>query len=218
MAAVCWKKSRQATSVDIHLFLSLKMTKEAISLCALNKTLNRVESKLQTIEARFIVLDSSIQKLSEKFGLWSTDLEHQIDQDEMWTSLLEDRFTSVEVNLFYSYICETIHCLHSHVVKRLPDLARGLPTLSSILRRKAKNPRIRLALETALEKLGLHEGEVNALCVFFITHSRDACYYPARQREGYTKDICSMINSVVKNQLLQRSLLCAVQVVENSKV
>nr|XP_008104550.1 PREDICTED: single-pass membrane and coiled-coil domain-containing protein 1 isoform X2 [Anolis carolinensis] len=73
------------------------MTKEAISLCALNKTLNRVESTLQTIEARFIVLDSSIQKLSEKFGLWSTDLEHQIDQDEMWTSLLEDRFTSVEL-------------------------------------------------------------------------------------------------------------------------
>ncbi|XP_042312275.1 single-pass membrane and coiled-coil domain-containing protein 1 [Sceloporus undulatus] len=194
------------------------MTREAISLSALNKTLNRVENKLQTVEAQFTVLDSSIQKLSEKFEFWSNALDHQIDQNEMWTSLLEDRFTSVEVNLFYSYICETIHCLHSQVLRRLPDLARGLPTLSSVLRRKGKNPRIKLALEAALEKLGLHEQDVKILCAFFITHSHDACYYPASQRQGYTKDVCSMISSVVQNQLLQQSLLCAVHVVENSKV
>ncbi|XP_062988361.1 single-pass membrane and coiled-coil domain-containing protein 1 isoform X2 [Elgaria multicarinata webbii] len=176
----------------------------------------RVENKLQTIEAQFTVLDTSIRKLSEKFEFRRTVLEHQMDQDEVWASLLDDRFTSGEVNLIYSYICETIHCLHSQVVKQLPDLARALPTLSSVLKRKGKSQRIRLAWESALEKLGLQEGDAKALCTFFITHSSDACYYPANQRQDYTKDIGSVINKV-KNQLLQHSLLCAVQVVENSK-
>ncbi|KAF7243209.1 Single-pass membrane and coiled-coil domain-containing protein 1 [Varanus komodoensis] len=188
------------------------MTREAISLCALNKTLNRVENKLQNIEAQFTVLDSNIQKLSEKFEFRTTALEHQMDQDEMWTSLLEDRFTSVEVNLLYSYVCETIHCLHSQVVKMLPDLARALPTLTSILRRKGKNQRIRLAWESALEMLGLQEGDVKALCAFFITHSYEACYYSANQRQEYAKDVSSFIKKVAKNQLLQHSLLCAVHV------
>ncbi|KAK9401080.1 single-pass membrane and coiled-coil domain-containing protein 1 [Crotalus adamanteus] len=87
------------------------MAKESLSLCVLNKTLNRIENKLQTIKSQYIVLDSGIQKLSEKFDFWNTVLE----QDVMWTSLLEDRFNSVEINLFYSYICETIQCLHSQV-------------------------------------------------------------------------------------------------------
>uniref|UniRef100_A0A6J0T440 Single-pass membrane and coiled-coil domain-containing protein 1 n=1 Tax=Pogona vitticeps TaxID=103695 RepID=A0A6J0T440_9SAUR len=194
------------------------MSREAISLCALNKTLNRVENKLQCIDAQFTVLDSNIQKLSEKFDFRSTALEHQMDQDEMWASLLEDRFTSVEVNLFYSYICETINCLHSQLTKMLPDLARVLPTLTSVLRRKRKNPRIQMAWESALEILGLQEGDVKALCAFFITHSFNACYYPANQRQSYTKDINSMIREVVKNQILQRSLLHAVSVVERGKL
>ncbi|XP_054839466.1 single-pass membrane and coiled-coil domain-containing protein 1 isoform X3 [Eublepharis macularius] len=100
----------------------MKMSREAISLCALNKTLNRVEHKLQNIKAQFTVLDSSIQKLSENFECQSTTLENQMDQNEIWISLLEDRFTSVEINLFYSYICETIHYLHSQVLEKLPDL------------------------------------------------------------------------------------------------
>ncbi|XP_061492611.1 single-pass membrane and coiled-coil domain-containing protein 1 [Rhineura floridana] len=193
------------------------MARQAISLCALNKTLNRVENKLQTIEAQFTLLDSSIQKLSEKFVFRNTAMEHQMDQDEMWASLLEDRFTSVEVNLFYSYICETICCLRSQVIEILPDLARALPTLSSILRRKDRNQRITLAWESVLKKLGLQEGDVKVFCAFFITHSYEACYYPANQRQEYTNDISSLINKVVKNQLLQRSLLSAIHVVQNRK-
>ncbi|KAJ7324960.1 hypothetical protein JRQ81_017980 [Phrynocephalus forsythii] len=194
------------------------MAREAISLCALTKTLNRVEDKLQSIDAQFTVLDSHIQKLSEKFHFCSTALEHQMDQDEMWASLLEDRFTSVEVNLFYSYVCETILCLHSQVTKMIPDLARALPTLSSVLRRKNKNSRIQLAWESALEIIGLQEGDVKALVAFFITHSFSACYYPVNQRQSYTKDINSMISKVVKNEILQHSLLCAVSVVERGQL
>ncbi|XP_077786114.1 single-pass membrane and coiled-coil domain-containing protein 1 [Podarcis muralis] len=193
------------------------MAREAISLCALNKTLNRVENKLQALEGQFTVLDSSIQKLTEKFAFRTTVMEHQFDQDEMWSSLLEDRFSSVEVNLFYSYICETIRCLHSEVVEMLPDLAKALPTLSSVLRRKGRNQRIRLAWESVLEKLGLQEGDVKALCAFFITNCHNACYYPADQRRDYANDISSIINNVVKNPLLQRSLLSAIRVVEYRK-
>uniref|UniRef100_A0A8D0ECJ9 Single-pass membrane protein with coiled-coil domains 1 n=1 Tax=Salvator merianae TaxID=96440 RepID=A0A8D0ECJ9_SALMN len=179
--------------------------------------LNRMENKLQMIEAQFTVLDSNIQKLSEKLEFHSTTLDHQTQLDEMWTSLLEEKFTSVEINLFYSYICETIHYLHSQVVERLPDLSRALPTLSSVLRQKGKSQRIRLAWESSLEILGLQESDVKALCAFFIKHSYDACYYPANQRQEYASDICSIINKVVKNQLFQHSLLCAVHIVNSRR-
>ncbi|XP_025049311.1 single-pass membrane and coiled-coil domain-containing protein 1 isoform X1 [Alligator sinensis] len=198
----------------------MKMTKEAISLHSLNKTLNRIENKLQTLENKFKELDSTLEKLTQKFEIQGTSLEEQVSQDEMWTSLLEDRFTSVEIKLFYSYVSETISCLHNQVTQKLPDLARSLPTLASILRRKSKNQRIRLVWESVLESLGLQEGHVRALCTFFITHSFEAQYYPvysANQRQKYTGDIITMITKVVKNQMLQESLLCAVQVVENGK-
>nr|XP_056705287.1 single-pass membrane and coiled-coil domain-containing protein 1 [Euleptes europaea] len=195
----------------------MKMSREAVSLCALNKTLNRVENKLQCIQAQFIVLDSSMQKLSEKLEFQSTTLGNQKDQNEMWASLLEDRFTSVEANLFYSYVCETIHYLHSQVLEKLPDLVGALPTLSSILRKKGKNQRIRTAWESVLERLGLQEGNVKALCAFFTLYSYDACYYPVNQRQNYSTDISSVITKVVKNQLLQHSLLSAVRMVEDGK-
>lgn len=127
------------------------------------------------------------------------------------------RLTSVEINLFYSYICETIHYLRCQVLEKLPDLVGALPTLSSILRKKGKNQRIRSAWESVLERLGLQEGNVKALCAFFIAHSFDACYCPVNQRQNYSTDISSVITKVVKNQLLQHSLLRAVCLVEDGK-
>uniref|UniRef100_A0A8C5SL38 Single-pass membrane protein with coiled-coil domains 1 n=1 Tax=Laticauda laticaudata TaxID=8630 RepID=A0A8C5SL38_LATLA len=171
--------------------------------------LTRTENKLQTIKSQYIVLDSGIQKLSEKFDFWNMVLE----QDEMWTSL----FNSVEINLFYSYICETIQCLHSQVVESIPDLARVLPTLSSVLKRKNKNKRIKSAWESALETLGLQEEDVKVFCTFFITYSQDANYFPDKLRQDYTQDIQSVVNKVVNNQVLHHSLLCAINVVENKK-
>ncbi|XP_060098121.1 single-pass membrane and coiled-coil domain-containing protein 1 [Heteronotia binoei] len=195
----------------------VKMSREDISLCALNQKLNRVENKLQSIQAQFTVLDYSMQKLSEKFEFQSTTLENQMDQNEMWASLLEDRLTSTEVNLLYSYTCETIHYLRCQVLEKLPDLIGALPTLSSILRKKGKNHRIRSAWESVLERLGLQEGKVKALCTFFIAHSYDACYCPVNQRQNCSTGISSVIRKVVKNQLLQDSLLSAISLVNNGK-
>ncbi|XP_067394716.1 single-pass membrane and coiled-coil domain-containing protein 1 [Emydura macquarii macquarii] len=194
------------------------MTKEAISLHSLKQTLNRVENRLQTLETQFKDLNSTIDKLAQKLEFQGKTLEKQVDQHEMWISLLEDRFTSMEINLFYSYVSEMLCCLHSSVRVKLPDLAGGLPTLASIMRRKDKNKRIRLVWEAVLEMLGLQEGDILTLCTFFIIHCSEAQYYPANQRQMYTSDISTMITKVVKNQILQESLLCAVQVVENGRV
>ncbi|KAL8187679.1 UNVERIFIED_CONTAM: hypothetical protein K2H54_053859 [Gekko kuhli] len=158
-----------------------------------------------------------MQKLSEKFELQSTTLENQMDQNEMWASLLENRLISVEVNFIYSYTCEAIYYLRCQVLEKLPDLAGTLPTLSSILRKKGKNQRIKSAWESVLERLGLQEENVKALCAFFIAHSYDACYCPVNQRKNDSTDISSVLTKVVKNQLLQHSLLSAVFLVENEK-
>ncbi|XP_032661968.1 single-pass membrane and coiled-coil domain-containing protein 1 [Chelonoidis abingdonii] len=195
----------------------MRMTKEAISLHSLNETLNRVENKLQNVEREFKELNSAMEKLTQKLQFQDKTLEKLVGEDEMWISLLEDRFTSVEINLFYSYVSEILCCLHSCVRAKLPDLAGGLPTLASVMRCKGKNQRIRLVWEAVLEMLGMQEGDVSALCTFFIIHCSEARYYPANQRQKYTSDISMMITKVVKNQILQQSLLCAVQVVETRR-
>ncbi|XP_073214793.1 single-pass membrane and coiled-coil domain-containing protein 1 [Lepidochelys kempii] len=176
-----------------------------------------VENRLQIVETQFKELNSAMDKLTQKLQFQDKTLEKQVDEDEMWISLLEDRFTSVEINLFYSYVSEMLCCLHSRVRVKLPDLAGGLPTLASVMRHKGKNQKIRLVWEAVLEMLGLQEGDVLALCTFFIIRCSEAQYYPANQRQKYTSDISTMITKVVKNQILQESLLCAVQVVENGR-
>uniref|UniRef100_A0A8C8R5G0 Single-pass membrane protein with coiled-coil domains 1 n=1 Tax=Pelusios castaneus TaxID=367368 RepID=A0A8C8R5G0_9SAUR len=180
---------------------------------------HRVENRLHTLETQFKDLNSTIDKLTQKLEFQGKTLEKQVDQDEIGFCLhLPGRFTSVEINLFYSYVSETLSCLHSRVRVRLPDLGGGLPTLASIMRRKGKNQRIKLVWEAVLEMLGLQEGDILALCTFFITHGSEAQYYPANQRQTYTSDISMMISKVVKNEILRESLLRAVQVVENGRV
>ncbi|XP_074860102.1 single-pass membrane and coiled-coil domain-containing protein 1 isoform X2 [Carettochelys insculpta] len=195
----------------------MKMTKEAVSLHSLNETLNRVENRLQTLESQFKELNSAMEKLTQKLQFQGKTLEKQVDQDELWISLLEDRFTSVEINLFYSYVSEMLCYLHSCVRVKLPDLAGSLPTLASVMRRKDKNQKIKLVWEAMLEMLGLQDRDVLALCTFLLIHCSEAQYYPANQRQKYTRDISTMVTKVVKNQILRESLLCAVQVVENDR-
>ncbi|XP_009283287.1 PREDICTED: single-pass membrane and coiled-coil domain-containing protein 1 [Aptenodytes forsteri] len=60
------------------------MAKARISLRSLNETLNRVETKLQTLEAQFTGLDSSLQKLAQKFELQAKMLEKEMSQDALW--------------------------------------------------------------------------------------------------------------------------------------
>ncbi|XP_072469764.1 single-pass membrane and coiled-coil domain-containing protein 1 [Notamacropus eugenii] len=195
----------------------MKMTSETRSLHPLKEAMKRVEKKLQTLETQFEELDSAMENLTQKFEHHRKSLESQAVQDEMWTAVLEIKFTSLELNIFYSYISETLHYLHSQVLEKLPDLERGLPTLATVLKRKNNNKRIRVVWETVLEALGLQEEDVKVFCTFFIAHSSKAEYYSANLRRMYICDATPIITNMVKNQVLQNSLLHAVQIIENKK-
>ena len=99
------------------------------------------------------------------------------------------RFTSMELNILYSYVIEVLVHLHTCVLEKLPDLVRSLPTLASILRRKVKNKRIRVVWESVLEEHGLQEGDITALCIFFVAHGNKAEHYIAKVRQMYIRDI-----------------------------
>ncbi|XP_044522652.1 single-pass membrane and coiled-coil domain-containing protein 1 [Gracilinanus agilis] len=195
----------------------MKMTSEASSLHPLKEAMKRVENKLQTLKTEFEELDSAMENLTKKFEFHRKTLASQTVQDEMWTAVLEIKFTSLELNIFYSYIIETLHYLHSQVLEKLPDLARGLPTLATVLKRKNNNKQIRVVWETVLEALGLQEEDVKAFCTFFIAHSSKAEYYSANLRQLYIPDATPIITNMVKNQVLKNSLLHAVQVIEKKK-
>uniref|UniRef100_A0A8C5KAS6 Single-pass membrane protein with coiled-coil domains 1 n=1 Tax=Jaculus jaculus TaxID=51337 RepID=A0A8C5KAS6_JACJA len=126
-------------------------------------------------------------------------------------------FTSMELNILYSYVIEALVCLHTHVLEKLPDLVRGLPTLASVLRQQVKNRRVRVAWESVLSECGLQAGDVTALCTFFIAHGNKAEYYAAKVRHMYIRDVTLMITNMVKNQALQDGLLKALQVTEKGK-
>ncbi|XP_011384222.1 single-pass membrane and coiled-coil domain-containing protein 1 [Pteropus vampyrus] len=187
------------------------------TLISLKEAIKRVDHKLQFLEAQFKELDFTKNNLTQKFEHHSKTLASQAAQDELWTAVLALKFTSVELNILYSYVIEVLICLHTHVLEKLPDLVRGLPTLASVLRRKVKNKRIRVVWESVLEECGLQEGDITALCTFFIAHGYKAEHYNARVRQMYIRDVTFMITNMVKNQALQDGLLKAVQVIEKGK-
>ncbi|XP_054556459.1 WD repeat-containing protein 53 isoform X3 [Talpa occidentalis] len=173
--------------------------------------------KLQALEAQFKELDFIKDDLTQKFEHHSKTLASQSTQDELWTAVLALKFTSMELNILYSYVIEVLICLHTHVLEKLPDLVKGLPTLASVLRRKVKNKRIRVVWESVLEEYGLQEEDITVLCTFFIAHGNKAEHYAAKVREMYIRDVTFMITNMVKNQALQHGLLRAVQVIEKGK-
>ncbi|EHA97831.1 hypothetical protein GW7_00065 [Heterocephalus glaber] len=178
---------------------------------------SRVDHKLQGLEAQFKELDITKDNLTQKFENHSKILASQAAQDELWTAVLALRFTSVELNILYSYVIEVLICLHTRVLEKLPDLRRSLPTFTSVLRRKVKNQRIRVAWESVLEEIGLQEGDAAALCAFFLAHGSEADHYAASVRRTYVRDVTFMITSMVKHWALRDGLLRAVQVVEKGK-
>ncbi|XP_043926843.1 single-pass membrane and coiled-coil domain-containing protein 1 [Protopterus annectens] len=184
------------------------------ALRLLGKTLTRLEQRLHALNVQFKQLDRTAENLLQRFEAHSESLAKQAGQDEMWSSLLEDRFTITEVNLFYSYVVDCLCYLHKRILEKVPDLVNGLPTLASVLKRKAKNPRIGAAWDASLQATGLQSCNVQTLCTFFVTHSYEAEYYTVSQRKMYATDLQTMIKRVVKNQILQDSLLCAVRLVE----
>ncbi|XP_040105853.1 single-pass membrane and coiled-coil domain-containing protein 1 isoform X2 [Oryx dammah] len=180
-------------------------------------TSRKVDHKLQALEAHFKELDFIKDNLTQKFEDHSKTLANQGAQDELWTAVLSLKFTSMELNILYSYVIEVLVHLHTCVLEKLPDLVRSLPTLASILRRKVKNKRIRVVWESVLEDCGLQEADITALCIFFVAHGNKAEHYIAKVRQMYIRDINFMISNMVKNQALQDGLLKAVQVIEKGK-
>ncbi|XP_049631970.1 single-pass membrane and coiled-coil domain-containing protein 1 isoform X2 [Suncus etruscus] len=176
-----------------------------------------VDHKLQALEVQFKELDLIKDNLIQKFEHHSKTLASQVAQDEMWTAVLALRFTSMELSILYSYVIEALTYLHTLVLEKLPDLGRSLPTFTSILRHKVRNTCIQVAWESVLEECGLQEGEVTALCTFFIAHGNKSEHYAAKVRQLYIRDATFMITNMVKNQALQQGLLRAVQVSEKGK-
>ncbi|XP_003895380.2 single-pass membrane and coiled-coil domain-containing protein 1 [Papio anubis] len=193
------------------------MNNETTTLISLKEAMKRVDHKLQVLEAQFRELDFTKDNLMQKFERHSKTLANQAAQDEMWTAVRALEFTSMELNILYSYVIEVLICLHTRVLEKLPDLVRGLPTLASVLRRKVKNERIRVVWDSILEECGLQEGDITALCTFFIAHGNKAEHYTDKARQTYIRDITFLITNMVKNQALQDSLLRAVQVIEKGK-
>ncbi|XDB46678.1 hypothetical protein AB1E18_000293 [Capra hircus] len=148
------------------------MNNETTTLISLKEAMKRVDHKLQALEAHFKELDFIKDNLTQKFEDHSKTLANQGAQDELWTAVLSLKFTSMELNILYSYVIEVLVHLHTCVLEKLPDLVRSLPTLASILRRKVTNKRIRVVWESVLEEYGLQEADITALCIFFVAHER----------------------------------------------
>ncbi|XDC50269.1 hypothetical protein R6Z07M_001451 [Ovis aries] len=168
-----------------------KMNNETTTLISLKEAMKRVDHKLQALEAHFKELDFIKDNLTQKFEDHSKTLANQGAQDELWTAVLSLKFTSMELNILYSYVIEVLVHLHTCVLEKLPDLVRSLPTLASILRRKVTNKRIRVVWESVLEKYGLQEADITALCIFFVAHGNKAEHYIAKApplRLGFLAD------------------------------
>ncbi|XP_032725665.1 single-pass membrane and coiled-coil domain-containing protein 1 isoform X1 [Lontra canadensis] len=193
------------------------MTSETTTLISLKEAMKRVDHKLQGLEAQFKEMGFTKDSLTQRFEQHSKALASQAAQDELWRAVLAPKFTSMELNILYSYVTEVLICLHIRVLDKLPDLVRGLPTLTSILRRKVKNQRVGVVWESVLEECGLQEEDITALCTFFIAHGHRAEYYGAKVRQMYIRDVTFLITNMVKNQALQDGLLKAVQIIEKGK-
>ncbi|XP_036391821.1 single-pass membrane and coiled-coil domain-containing protein 1-like [Megalops cyprinoides] len=193
------------------------MTSEEISLRGFSATLSRLERRLEAINTQFEELDEAARRLTERLEQHRQDLAVQAHQDQVWGSLLEDKFTTVETNLFFTYVADALCCCHEQVVRKLPDLAQSLPTTACILRRKIKNRRIDRAWESTIRDLGLEHSDIKALCAFFVTHGYQAEYYNPFQRRKLAEGAETLVQKAVRNPVLRDSLLRAVQVVEEGK-
>ncbi|XP_032755153.1 single-pass membrane and coiled-coil domain-containing protein 1 [Rattus rattus] len=193
------------------------MNHETTTLISLKEAMKRVDNKLQALDTQFKELDTIKDNLTLRFEHHSKTLASQAAQDEIWTAALALGFTSMELNILYSYVIEVLICLHTRMLQKLPDLVRSLPTLASVLRRKTKNKHIRIVWESVLEEYGLRERDVTALCTFFVVHGNKGEHYTANVRRMYIKDVSFMITNMVTNQALQEGLLRAVQIIEKGK-
>ncbi|XP_023870107.1 single-pass membrane and coiled-coil domain-containing protein 1 [Salvelinus sp. IW2-2015] len=103
--------------------------------------LQRLGSRLDAIFGRFRELDEAERVLTGRLKRHRQALDKQKQQKQVWTSLLEDSLSTVEVSLLLGYVSDTFHSCHTLVLQRVPDLAPSLPTTASVLRTQPKNRR-----------------------------------------------------------------------------
>ncbi|XP_072557516.1 single-pass membrane and coiled-coil domain-containing protein 1 isoform X2 [Paramormyrops kingsleyae] len=182
------------------------MATDGPSLESLSATLSRVELKFESINIQFEELDETAARLSDRLEKHRNTLDQQVHEDQVLSTL--------ETNLFVTYAMDTLRRCHSVVLGKLPDLAPSLPTVASVLHRKARNRQVRLAWESALQDLGLSSTDITALCTLFVMHGCRAEYFGPAQRQHYVGKVEVLIRRVVTNPALRDGLLRAVQVVE----
>ncbi|KAJ8280394.1 hypothetical protein GJAV_G00054010 [Gymnothorax javanicus] len=179
--------------------------------------LSWLEKIIEQVNCKFEELDEATRSLTERLEHHKQELALQAQQDQVWVSLLDEKFTTMETNLFFSYVADTFQSCRYHVVRKLLDLAPNLPSMACILRRKVKNRRINVAWESTLRDLGLENSDVKVMSAFFVTHGYQAEYISLTKRQRLAEDMNTLISKAVENPVLKYSLLKAVQVVEKGK-
>ncbi|XP_067851701.1 single-pass membrane and coiled-coil domain-containing protein 1-like [Heptranchias perlo] len=192
----------------------LKASSEKVSMELLSHRIGRLEKRIEELRAEYQELHQNAKNLIQRFEPLCANIAKQAGQDEMWSSLLEDRFTLVEVNLFFSYVVDMLQSLHSRVLEKQPGFASILPTLSSILRRKIWDTELEATWTSVLPEFGLSDSDVKALCAFFVTHCNEAEYYPPLERKRYNQNVQEVLNRAVSSRILQHCLLHIVQLAE----
>ncbi|XP_069752476.1 single-pass membrane and coiled-coil domain-containing protein 1-like [Narcine bancroftii] len=192
----------------------LKSPTERISMELLGHRIDRLEKRTEELTAQYQALEQSARNLLQSFEPHSANIAKQVDQDEMWSLLLEHRFTRVEVNLFFSYVVDMLQSLHSRVLEKKPGYVNILPTFSSILKRKAWDKDLEATWISVCSGLGLDDSDEKALCTYYVTFYNEAEYYPASARKMYNQNIKEVLNKAVSSHILHHCLLQLVQLAE----
>ncbi|XP_078065356.1 single-pass membrane and coiled-coil domain-containing protein 1-like [Mustelus asterias] len=198
----------------------LKASSERISMELLSHRVGRLEKRIEELKAEYQELDQNAKELIQSFEPQCANIAQEAGEDELWSSLLEDRLTHVEVNIFFSYVVDMLKSLHLCVLEKQPGFTGILPTLSSILRRKVWDMELEAIWVSVLPEFGLNESDVKALCAFFVTHCNEADYYPLKERQMHSQNIQEVLDKAVPSRILHHCLLHLVQLAEkeNSKV
>ncbi|XP_072111855.1 single-pass membrane and coiled-coil domain-containing protein 1-like isoform X1 [Mobula birostris] len=191
-----------------------KASFERVSMDLLRHRIGRLEKTIKELTLQYQKLDQSAKILMQSFDPHCANIAEQTGQDEMWSMLLEERFTQLEINLFFSYVVDMLQSLHSRVLEKQPGSSSVLPTLSSILKRKVWDKELEATWTSALSELGLTDSDEKALCTFFVTYYNEAEYYPPLARKKYNQNIQEVLKKVVSSHILHHCLLHIVQLLD----
>ncbi|XP_041061767.1 single-pass membrane and coiled-coil domain-containing protein 1-like [Carcharodon carcharias] len=192
----------------------LKASSERVSMELLSHRIGRLEKRIEELKAEYQELDQNAKELIHSFEPQCESIAKEAGEDELWSSLLEDRLTRVEVNLFFSYVVDMLQSLHLRVLEKQPGFTSILPTLSSILRRKTWDMELEAIWTSVLPEFGLNESDIKALCAFFVTHCNEADYYSLKERQRYSQNIQEVLDKAVPSRILHHCLLHLVQLAE----